>query len=153
MPTATETPVYYKTKKGRFAAFSSMSDLPLALKTLLQFIDGKTPLEKLKKRLGDKACSPELLAQLRERALINSAYDTPSLEDCKEQMADFVLANLPEDAIRILMEIQDINSMEMLKTTLGGYTHLVQATGSVGALHLLDLRLMFEMMDAGEVAA
>ena len=139
--------VYKKTKQGRIAAFDAMYELPLPLKNLLRFIDGETPLGVLKKRLGDDACSDELVAQLRERVLIDNVIDVPTVLECKEQMADFVLMHLPDHAIRVLMEIQTIDSMVMLKSTLEGYGSLVKTAGPVGELHFLDIRLMVQSME------
>ena len=110
--------VYKKTKQGRIAAFDAMYELPLPLKKLLRFMDGKTPLSVVKKRLGDNSCSDELVAQLRERGLIATVIDAPTVLECKEQMVNFVLKHLPDHAIRVLMEIQTVDSVGMLKSTL-----------------------------------
>lgn len=57
-----------------------------------------------------------------------------------DEMANFVLTQMPEKSFQILKEIEDITSLEVLAATLGGYGQMVSDLGQIGTTHLLSIQ-------------
>ena len=62
------------------------------------------------------------------------------LQATLDEMADFVLANMPEESFKALKEIEEITSLEILAATLGGYEQMLSNTGQSGAAHLQSIK-------------
>jgi hypothetical protein len=56
------------------------------------------------------------------------------------EMSDFVLINIPENALMVLKEFESINSFEELKITLGGYHQLIEKTGEKANWHINSIQ-------------
>ena len=67
---------------------------------------------------------------------------TAELDAIKEQMATFILTHLPQHAVPVLKEIEDINSHHKLQAMLVGYANLAHDAGRTGLAHIKSLRSM-----------
>ena len=63
-----------------------------------------------------------------------------ALKAMLDEMANFVLTQMPEKSFQILKEIEDITSLEVLAATLGGYGQMVSDLGQIGTTHLLSIQ-------------
>jgi hypothetical protein len=57
----------------------------------------------------------------------------------KDLMATFILTHQPRYAFSVLKEIEDINTIDELKTILAGYANVTQETGQLGFTHLYEI--------------
>lgn len=57
-----------------------------------------------------------------------------------DEMANFVLLQMPEQSFQVLKEIEEITSLQVLAATLGGYEQMLSSTGPDGAEHLLRIK-------------
>ena len=55
-------------------------------------------------------------------------------------MSDFVLLHLPAQAFAVLKELEDLQSIEQLAATFGGYEQIVKSVGAPSDAHLQQLR-------------
>lgn len=69
---------------------------------------------------------------------------TAELDAIKEQMATFILTHLPQHAVPVLKEIEDINSHYKLHAMLQGYANLANDAGRTGLAHIKSLRGMLQ---------
>lgn len=58
------------------------------------------------------------------------------------EMSDFVLRNIPENALMVLKELESINSFEELRIALGGYHQLVEKTGEKANWHINSIQII-----------
>jgi hypothetical protein len=69
---------------------------------------------------------------------------TAELDAIKEEMATFILTHLPQHAVPVLKEIEDINSHQKLQAMLVGYANLAHDAGRTGLAHIKSLRGMLQ---------
>ncbi|MGL6349633.1 MAG: hypothetical protein ACRC2U_07285 [Aeromonas sp.] len=63
-----------------------------------------------------------------------------ALQAILQGMSNFVLTHVPQHALVILSELEDISSMEQLAVMLGGYELMVREAGAVTQEHMAQLR-------------
>jgi hypothetical protein len=68
-----------------------------------------------------------------------------ALKVASETMSNFVLAHLPNNAFRVLPEIDALKSIDQLLVLMDGYAQFVQKAGPLGATHLADIKALIEM--------
>jgi hypothetical protein len=68
-----------------------------------------------------------------------------ALKVATETMSNFVLANLPNNAFRILPEIEALKSIDQLTVLMDGYAQCVHKAGPQGAAHLADIKALIEI--------
>lgn len=57
-----------------------------------------------------------------------------------DEMANFVLLQMPEQSFQVLKEIEEITSLEVLAATLGGYEQMLSGAGPSAAEHLRRIK-------------
>ena len=91
-----------------------------------------------------QAESPSAMSTMMVGAMVSAEKRAQALMQAKESMASFVLAHSPENAFSVLSEVDDINSLEQLAATLGGYTQLISAAGPASQSHIQFLKQILQ---------
>lgn len=71
------------------------------------------------------------------RDMLSNPTDPQALARAVDLMSDFVLINAPTQAMMVLKELEQLQTLEQLAVTLGGYEQLISHVGAPAQAHLL----------------
>ena len=91
-----------------------------------------------------QAESPSAMSTMMVNTMVSAEKRAQALMQAKESMASFVLAHSPENAFSVLSEVDDINSLEQLAATLGGYAQLISNAGPASQSHIQFLKQILQ---------
>lgn len=74
------------------------------------------------------------------RKIISPASDQYQLRKVISFMSDFVLVNLPEQSLEIVLVFEELASVEQLAQSLKGYEAMIAHTGTPAQVHLAELQ-------------
>jgi hypothetical protein len=69
--------------------------------------------------------------------MLSGATDPQALTRAVDMMSDFVLINAPTQAMMVLKELEQLQNLEQLAVTLGGYEQVISHLGGPAQAHLL----------------
>jgi hypothetical protein len=74
------------------------------------------------------------------RDMLSSPTDPQALTRAVDLMSDFVLINAPAMAMMVLKELEQLQTLEQLAVTLGGYEQVISHVGAPAQAHLLLIK-------------
>lgn len=74
------------------------------------------------------------------RDMLSNPTDPQALARAVDLMSDFVLINAPTQAMMVLKELEQLQTLEQLAVTLGGYEQVISHVGAPAQAHLLLIK-------------
>ncbi len=134
-------------RAARWANSSANSSFSASLSPLLtsSFADSAAPIS------APASASPAFDAPTVPAALDNpgaqrstAARTAAELDEIKDHMSTFILTHLPQHAIAVLKEIEDVDSYDRLMLMLTAYADMAHEAGRAGLAHIKSLRSLLE---------
>jgi hypothetical protein len=75
---------------------------------------------------------------------MSSAIQTANLNAAKSLMTDFLLKHMPDVAMEVSLQLDRVESISALESSLKDYTHLVSQLGSTGVQHINSVRKLIQ---------
>jgi hypothetical protein len=74
------------------------------------------------------------------RDMLSAPTDPQALTRAVDLMSDFILINAPAQAMMVLKELEQLQNLEQLAVTLGGYEQVISHVGAPAQAHLLLIK-------------
>lgn len=123
-----------KSESGRFARPNPLSEWQKGSGQYIQSVLPSAP------PLGLRAEDGLTNSFARGASGSSAQKKAEALKAALDDMGHFILTHLPDQSFGILKELDDINSLELLGVTLGGYEQMVSQLGTVATDHLHRLK-------------